>query len=320
MLASVALGYSVVYFLTYNILHYDRVLPFPEENDKNLSLFIYNIIPILILTVLNYGIIFGIRLPARIRRSSISKVAVDYAASTVGLVVLNVGFYLVAGMFGLRSKIAWPGTILCDTLLFLGMEIVYYIRNLKKTEMAVMQTRYDLLCAQINPHFLFNSLSCLYALIQSDRDKASEFTLHISDIYRYILDKLDGELIDLPQELDFLEKYVYILKIRYGDGLRLVTDTDEASRKCRVVPFTAQLLAENLARHNKLTADDPVTLNVTARDGVLTVSNRIHAKGSGISRGSGVGLKYLRSQYARHGKNVSVERGECFTVTIPLIN
>ncbi len=69
MLALVASGYSVVYFLTYNILHYDRVLPFPEENDKNLSLFIYNIIPILILTALNYGIIFGIRLPARIRRS-----------------------------------------------------------------------------------------------------------------------------------------------------------------------------------------------------------------------------------------------------------
>ncbi len=63
MLALVASGYSVVYFLTYNILHYDRVLPFPEENDKNLSLFIYNIIPILILTALNYGIIFGIRLP-----------------------------------------------------------------------------------------------------------------------------------------------------------------------------------------------------------------------------------------------------------------
>lgn len=121
LLAAIVVGYDLFYFLLYNILHYDRYFPYSEVS-KNLSLYLYNLVPILLLTVSNYCIVFkpGI-MPARFRLKSgwrwLVWIVATVAASFIALYIVNVGFVVVAEYYGLRSKIAWPGTILCNMLL-----------------------------------------------------------------------------------------------------------------------------------------------------------------------------------------------------------
>ncbi|HEY9045224.1 MAG TPA: histidine kinase, partial [Ohtaekwangia sp.] len=87
--------------------------------------------------------------------------------------------------------------------------------------------QYQSLKSQINPHFLFNTLNVLTNVVYEDQDKAAKFIKKLSEVYRYVLDTRDREVVPLEEELKFLSSYIYLQKIRFADKLQLDIQLDE---------------------------------------------------------------------------------------------
>ena len=117
-----------------------------------------------------------------------------------------------------------------------------------KTEQIV--TQLESLKNQISPHFLFNSLNTLAAIIPENQDQAVRFTEKLSEVYRYILQYKDQELVTLDTELHFIESYLFLLQIRYPHNLQVTYDIREDRLKDHIAPLTLQILVENAVKHN----------------------------------------------------------------------
>ena len=195
-------------------------------------------------------------------------------------------------------------------------------RALEDREKArLAQYRYMNLSQQVNPHFLFNSLNILDCLVcEQKTDQASTYIHKLAAIYRYLLRNEEERLVKLRDEMDFVDQYVDLLKVRFPEGLDIQIDIPADRLNRRVVPCSVQLLIENATKHNAVSADKPLQIMVRCEDDCVVVSNTINPK---ISSGpsTGLGLKYLREQYQDvAGKTPVVRMGENeYTVVIPLI-
>ena len=180
--------------------------------------------------------------------------------------------------------------------------------------------RYAILKQQVNPHFLFNSLNILDCMVQDGENaQASVFIHKLSGIYRYMLHS--GErTVCLKDELEFMQMYVDLLKVRFQDGFEVSTDIRDEALKACVVPCSLQILVENAIKHNRVGGDGILEIRIFSDGRSLCVTNNLRPK---ISAGEStkVGLEYLRRQYADlcgSEIDVSGDNGE-FKVTIPLI-
>lgn len=185
----------------------------------------------------------------------------------------------------------------------------------------VAQYRYFKLKHQVNPHFLFNSLNILDCLVcEQKTEEASTYIHKLAGLYRYMLKTEDTQLVTLQDELDFASRYIELLLVRFPEGLKVITDIPEDSLKRNVVPCSLQLLIENATKHNAISREHPLIINISAIDGYIKVSNEIIPKIS-QSPSSGLGLKYMRQQYFDlSGKDIDIQHTDnTFTVTIPLI-
>ena len=195
-------------------------------------------------------------------------------------------------------------------------------RALEDREKArLAQYRYMNLSQQVNPHFLFNSLNILDCLVCEEKtDQASTYIHKLAAIYRYLLRNEEERLVKLRDEMDFVDQYVDLLKVRFPEGLDIQIDIPADRLNRRVVPCSVQLLIENATKHNAVSADKPLQIMVRCEDDCVVVSNTLNPK---ISSGpsTGLGLKYLREQYQDVAGNTPVVRmGENeYTVVIPLI-
>lgn len=178
---------------------------------------------------------------------------------------------------------------------------------------------YAALQNQLNPHFLFNSLNTLVAEIEYDPRQAAVFTRSLSDIYRYVLQVQDRQLVPLSDELDFAKSFLYLHEVRLGDCLICHTDIMDDYDGYRLPPLTLQMLIENVIKHNVMTPARPVDVFITVSGGVLSVSNTLRPKAN--SNPSGIGLANLsRRCIMTVGKDIEVIRSETvFTVKIPLL-
>ena len=195
-------------------------------------------------------------------------------------------------------------------------------RALEDREKArLAQYRYMNLSQQVNPHFLFNSLNILDCLVcEQKTDQASTYIHKLAAIYRYLLRNEEERLVKLRDEMDFVDQYVDLLKVRFPEGLDIQIDIPADRLNRRVVPCSVQLLIENATKHNAVSPDKPLQIMVRCEDDCVVVSNTLNPK---ISSGpsTGLGLKYLREQYQDvAGKTPVVRMGENeYTVVIPLI-
>ena len=162
-----------------------------------------------------------------------------------------------------------------------------------KKESAI--ARYESLKNQINPHFLFNSLNALTNLVYEDQDKAAKFIKQLSEVYRYVLDTREKEVVTLEEELRFVQSYLYLQQIRFGSSLKVNFQLDQI--KGRVAPLALQLLLENAIKHNVISQEDPLTIEVYERDGFICVENNLQKKSLISENGSGLGLENIKSRY-----------------------
>ena len=171
---------------------------------------------------------------------------------------------------------------------------------------------------QLHPHFLFNSLNTLSGLIYKDVDKADEFTIRLSSIYRFILDHQREELIPLKKELLLIEDFMYLNNIRFQSLLHYTVSLK--TDKQYVVPMALQLIFENVIKHNTISAKYPMVIELFEDEGYLVVQNKIQLKQS-TDPSQAVGLTNLKQRYANFSDlPVEVIKSQVlFKVRIPIL-
>ncbi len=189
--------------------------------------------------------------------------------------------------------------------------------NLKREN---LNAQLDALRTQVNPHFLFNNLNTLVSLIPENQKHAVDFVQQLSKVYRHILEVKDEKSILLNEELDVLRAYAFLLQTRFGNNLQVNINVPQEKLNKKIVPLSLQLLMENAIKHNIVSADKPLEINIFADNGSLVVSNNLQMKKQ-ITESTGIGLDNIRNRYKLLGdKPVKVTETETnFTVSIPLI-
>lgn len=220
-------------------------------------------------------------------------------------------------------------TILLDYSMTLVVVVVlasYALRLQARAERAseqanLAQYRYHMLKQQVNPHFLFNSLNVLdYLILEQPREDASRYTHQLADVYRYLIKTEDGTTVRLRDEMEFVRKYVDLLKVRFPEGLEVSVDIPEELMSRSVVPCCVQLLIENATKHNAVRPDKPLQIGIHADgDRIVVRNNRIPRLTKADS--TGLGLQYIRQQYQDlSGQVITVlDEEDSYTVSFPLL-
>jgi len=181
-----------------------------------------------------------------------------------------------------------------------------------------IESQFEALKSQINPHFLFNSFNTLITIIEENPEMAVEFVEKLSDFYRSILQYREMEVISLKEEVELVQNYAFLLQKRFGDNLSLhLQNIDE---QAYIAPLTLQILVENAVKHNIISKSRPLNIKVGVSDGYVTVSNNLQKK-MALEVSTGFGLQSIVNRYALLiDKAVRIEEGEThFTVSIPII-
>lgn len=259
-------------------------------------------------------------------------------------VIISVAYsslYYLIDIVILGYDYPWPGKIVP---LHLGMNIgifqpyfillvifayIHYYKDLKEERILTeqlkkenIQSKYEVLKNQIDPHFFFNSLSVLSTLVYKDADLSSEYVTQLSKMYRYILDKGKNSLVRLDEELSFLESYLFLMKIRFDKSINFRLEFLESSKeKIYLPPNTLQMLAENAIKHNKFSSDKPLRITISEEGETIVVQNNFSKKKL-LEGSSGIGLENIKLRYELlGGKKVEISSNEeFFTVVLPVYN
>jgi len=223
---------------------------------------------------------------------------------------------------------------------------VYYIiryfeytqrKEQEKSELALKnkEMQLSLLKSQINPHFLFNTLNSISTLVGTNKEKARKVITQLSDVFRYALDAHTGPKVKLIHELDFLENYIKIQQVRFGDRLNFVVDVEPACWSLEIPPMVLQPIVENSVKYGIAPKDIGGTIFLTIKrigskahfeirdDGLGTNAKKVL---DGNAKGTGVGLKNsdkrLRSLYGYSSRlHISPsESGYKVSFSLPLDN
>ena len=217
--------------------------------------------------------------------------------------------------------------IFCTIMIIAIYESIFFMNQLRHSIEETEQLKRESLKAQlnalktqVNPHFLFNNLNTLSAIIPENPKQAVDFVQQLSKVYRHILEVQDEQSIPLKDELDVMKAYAFLLQTRFGSNLDITIDVHEEKLKKRIVPLSLQILMENAIKHNIVSAEKPLTVNVFAENGRLVVSNNLQKKNQ-VNESTGIGLDNIRNRcrLLGNGEVVVTESGTNFTVSIPLI-
>lgn len=182
-----------------------------------------------------------------------------------------------------------------------------------------LETSLMALRSQVDPHFLFNNLSLLDDLIDSDSDGAHSFLECLSKVYRYKLVNMNVHLVSIEDEMRMLRAYIALVRTRFGDAVR-VTMPAEAPQGS-IPPLAMQLLVENAVKHNAHSRSHPLTITVSCDEASITVANPLQPLASSQTS-TGVGLRNLRDRYTllAHQDIIIRNDGTSYAVTIPIIH
>ncbi|NDK55741.1 hypothetical protein GWO68_07430 [Pontibacter sp. BT213] len=170
--------------------------------------------------------------------------------------------------------------------------------NAEILQKEIAQAQYEGLKNQVNPHFLFNSLNVLSSLVHVDADLSEKFIDRLAKAYRYVLEQRDQELVPLKTEIDFINAFIFLLKIRFEDKLQVNISIPAEKLNLYIPPLTLQLLIENAVKHNELSKSSPLVVDIRAEDDdYLVVQNNVQLRKQEFAS-TGVGLKNITNQYS----------------------
>jgi hypothetical protein len=239
----------------------------------------------------------------------------------------KVSLLLFANVFWTAVRVVALANVVCVVFVTHVYETVYLIQQREDDLVAVARldrarAEAELLAlkSQVDPHFLFNSLAALAHLISREPRRAVAFTEGLAETYRYILANRQRDLVPLAEEMRFLEAYGELLRLRFGDAVRVSGDGLGDADDFLVPPISLQVLLENAVKHNAFDPRTPLEVRVRREGDRLLVANGLRAKTS--SRPSSrIGLRNLDERCRRiTGRGLEVRsEGGTFSVSLPLL-
>lgn len=237
--------------------------------------------------------------------------------------------YIILGqrVYILKNELIIIISTLLITLLYNGIELGvfllykwrYSLAELERFKKENAEFKFETLRNQVNPHFLFNSLNTLSSVMYENVDTAASYIRQLSQVYRYVLENRDKELIELDKELEFIKAYKYLFELRFTNRLK-ISLPEVNNNGFLIAPMTIQMLIENAVKHNIISQNKPLSINIEIQDKALKVKNNLQKKApEGYS--SGMGLINIQSRYEfLSNKKVLINETEKeFIVEIPLI-
>jgi ligand-binding sensor domain-containing protein len=221
-----------------------------------------------------------------------------------------------------------------NTIWFYALSIIsvvgfvyWYVKkreqNLKaheRLEKEKIEFQFQTLKNQVNPHFLFNSFNTLIGVIEQDQQTAVEYVEKLSDFYRDILLNREKDLITLHKELEMIDNYYFLQLKRYRQNLTLKINIPDNLKDSLVAPLTLQLLVENAIKHNVISSDIPLTVEIFEENNCLVVRNNLQRK-SIPEPSTGLGLHNIMNRYKLLSDNKVhiAETDQNFSVYVPLL-
>jgi hypothetical protein len=214
-----------------------------------------------------------------------------------------------------------------SSIVAVSFHTVVEIRDKQKQQIAeqtfkagTVSAELNALKSQLDPHFLFNSLNVLAGLIEENPEKAQDFTVGLSKVYRYVLEQKDKEWVPAQEELDFAKTYLQLLQMRFESSIQVDLPEQISRAAWKIVPLSLQLLLENAVKHNEASNQKPLRIRVFESEGTLVVENNLQPK-ENIGRSSGFGLENIKQRFELlTDKKIQIHQTEkTFTVTLPLL-
>lgn len=217
--------------------------------------------------------------------------------------------------------------IVVALLLVLGYHAFYFYQTIQQQQLkqqkliaAHAKAQYDALKQQIDPHFLFNNLNVLTALIEENPEKAQNYTSTLANIYRYLIEHRHKKIIHITDEIAFAQKYMTLVRMRYENHISFEVAPPLFQSKANIIPLSLQLLLENAIKHNKISAQHPLTIRLEQEDNYLSVENTFNPKPQ-LQKGLRMGLQNIKSRYGLlTSREVQIiEHNGLFIVKIPIL-
>lgn len=265
-----------------------------------------------------------------VKRAILELLSLIFWSVTALIVVQAVLYYLLNDLTLVES---WPfisRSIITAFLISLFISMVFTtvgfftswrkaVINEADLKMDIMLYRYESLRNQINPHFLFNSFNVLSDLVYDDQEKAVKFIRQLSDLFRYVLDNSDNNIVTIKEELEFMKAYIYLLKTRFNDKLNITINIDETDRRC-LMPMTIQLLVENAVKHNEISDKYPLNIDIRIKDDYLEVENTLKLKNT-VQNSKKLGHRTINQQldFFTEKQLEVIQTEDTYLVRVPLI-
>ena len=262
-----------------------------------------------------------------IKHLIIEALSILFYTTLVGSIYFIINYFYPIEGFDESIKLSVFFTLIITFFITSLYEGYFFFINWKETRILSeklakenIQSQYETLKSQINPHFLFNNLNTLSALIEENPKLAVEYVQKTADYYRSILNLKDKEVITLGEELDLINTFFNLQHNRYGDNLKLIVDIDSSFYSTYVAPLSLQMLLENAIKHNIISKDKPLTVSVTSTTDYISVSNNLQ-KRDVDQESNGFGLKNITDRYSYlSSRKVEIsENDSYFTVSIPIL-
>jgi len=285
----------------------------------------------------NMGLFAYLKKKGRLKESSKKRLLLNFGYSIIVTLICLVLLNFVTSVVIFENSVAYfikqqrPGSyvfgLIITVLIILAFHLFYFYKELNEKKVKEHQivaktetAKYESLKSQIDPHFLFNSLNVLTALIGENPAQAEKFTTKLSKIYRYVLEQKDKDLVALEEELSFARVYMDLLKMRFEDAVMFSIPEKVSNPALKIMPLSLQLLLENAVKHNSVSEHAPLNIVIVEQDGYLVVSNNYNPKTS-IEKGTKVGLKNIIDRYKLiTQKQVSISKSNAqFIVELPLL-
>ncbi len=191
----------------------------------------------------------------------------------------------------------------------------------EKIKNELLVSNFETLKSQVNPHFMFNSLNTLTSLIYQNQDLAAKYVGQLSKVYRSVLTTQKEEVITVAEELKTLESYIFLQSIRFEDKFKVKVELSEEVKKKYIPPMVLQMLIENCIKHNEITEENPLIVEVCTEGDMICVKNKIAEKVVLPGDNSSIGLTNIKARYQMLS-DIPVEilnDGKLFTVKLPLL-
>lgn len=234
---------------------------------------------------------------------------------------------------GLRTTdedLTWKFFILITVVVFIYKVIYTILFSYKQyavtqieavqNERRQLELQFEALKSQLSPHYLFNSLNTISSLIYNDPQTAEQFIRRLALTYQYILSTQHKKYVPLSEEIDFVQSYYYLLRIRFQQSLTLEVNLPKSLMSSPIPPLTLQLLVENAVKHNTITSTKPLLIYISAVDNTQLKVMNTKNESVQASASFKIGIENIRKRYEFFtAKKIEVTDNEKFIVSLPVL-